>query len=376
MLVVLVRCCTTITAVVALSLFVAACGSGESNGAFPEDQRLSNATYHEEPGSFRAALLSSAWVSAIEVGGTSTFGREIPRIVRMRIDGAGRLPDRDILLQTPPTVALFGGAGEQRMKHALHGLLTILERRDGFIQGVAMANSKPSFEAAALSGIVEKRAIDGDLTAADQRLISSLLSLYARETSAHSLAWYDTRSGWITIGPEIATVVRQHVVAPDDVTAEESIFAAYVLQHELEHAISPSHDEDYARLQWVEEGTADVLALWPGAAAATAEAMGMPYPERYEQRAYATRRGGYPEWTTSLRLLVRAAGIDDSDPKSLKSAISLLQGPELPDVPAEIASAIVAEQGLAPGRSAGLRRRIAALDGDAEATQRLVRDWL
>ena len=165
--------------------------------------------------------------------------------------------------------------------------------------------------------------------------------------------------------------------APKRVTPAKGIFAAHVIRHEFEHAVSPDSDEDYARWQWVEEGGADVFARWPGAAAATAKAMGLPYPKQYERRAYKPKNGGYPEWSETLYLLLRAAGIDTTDPKQLDKASALLQEEAAGDTRLDALSAAIAEeQGLSRARAAKLRRDVRALDGSTSKARRLVGAWI
>lgn len=354
---------------------VAAAGCGGSQVAFPEDERVSNARYYEEPQVYRTALLGDPWLRQVKVG-NSTFGREIPRIVRIDVDGIGPLKDRDITLQTPPTVQLFSGPREQRMKRFMHGALSLLDEHGGHVRGFAIASSRATFEAAAISPIIERNYIDGELSAAERRLLSRLLSGYGQHAARHTLAWYDVRSSWITIGATLGRTIRTFAEDPSKVTPAEGIFTAYVLRHEFEHAVTTPDFEQNEHVSWVEEGAADALAKWPGAAAQTAKALGLPYPEKYERVGYSTRRGGYPEWSDTIVLLLRAAGLDHASPEALSEASELLQSSEPRHVPGVLADAIALEQGLSPARRARLRREITRLGGSEARTRRLVRGWL
>lgn len=366
--------------VVVLAASVAACGG--SDAAFPEDLRGGADTrtnrFREEPAFLRTKLLVDRWVSGLKVGnGRSTFGREVPQIVRIDIDGRGPLAQRDVTLQTQPSVELFSGPGQERMRGALHGALLVLDGRDGFIRGINLSSSAPNYEAAALASIIQEHAIDGDLTPADRATLEPILGEIARQTAAHSFAWYDPRTTWVSLGPDVSRILRRFATSPKRVTRADGIFAAFVIRHEFEHAVSPDSDEDYARWQWVEEGGADVFARWPGAAAATAAAMGLPYPKQYERRGYTSPRGGYPAWSQTLYLLLRAAGVDVTEPKQLDDASALLQEDARGDVRLDnLSRAIAAQQGLAPARARLLRAQVRALEGSPAKARRLVGAWI
>lgn len=359
----------------AAAVLVAACG-GDTGARFPEDDRVVTAArYVEEPHVFREELLADAWVRQIRVG-SSTFGREIPRIVRIEIDGIGPLRERDVALQTQPSVTLFSGPREQRMKQLLEGMLGVLDERGGLVAGIAITTSPASFEAAAIAPFVEDQLVGGDISASDRAFLTEYLSFIARERARHTLAWFYPRSTWMTIGADIGGIIRRHASTPGKVKPDDGIYAAYVLRHEIEHAVTAADFDQNERFDWIEEGGADMLASWPGAAAETAKAMGLPYPKRFETRRFETKRAGYPDWRRAMYLLVQAAGVDVTSAHEFGAASDLLQEQEPRHVPRRLAEAIADEQGLTPQRRARLVRQITELDGDLAATRRLVGAWL
>jgi hypothetical protein len=372
---------TRLTWAVLVALCAALMASCGDSPVFPEDLRKQEGpsnTFREEPAYLRTKLLIDPWVSNIKVGnGRSTFGREVPRIIHIDIDGRGPLAGRDVSLQTGPSVKLFSGPGQERMRHALNGALQIVDRRQGFIRGINMSSSATNYEAAALAGIIEEYAIDGDLSKADRAFLEPIIIEVAHESAEHSYAWYDPRTTWVNFGPDVSNIMRRFATSPKRVTPAQGIFAAHVIRHEFEHSVSPTTDEDYDRFQWVEEGGADVFARWPGASAATAKAMGLPYPKKYEKVGYKPPHGGYPAWADTLFLLLGAAGIDVSDPKQIGAATRLLQDEKLGSVRLDkLARAIAAEQGLAPARARKLRAQVRALNGDPAKARRLLAAWL
>lgn len=364
---------------VALAAALASACGGDTDAQFPEDLRGDiQAQYVEEPNALRANVLVDPWVSQLKVGnGRSTFGREIPRVVRIDIDGTGPLVRRDVTLETAPAVELFSGAGEQRMKRFVHGGMTVLDERNGFIRGMNLSSSANSYEAGAIASIIEEHALDGSVNREERAFLELVISLIARDIAEHSFAWYDTRTTWVNLGPDVSNVLRMHAKTPARVKPARGLFAAHVVLHEFEHAVSPDSMEDYARWQWVEEGTADVFARWPGAAARAAKAMGLPYPKQYERIAYKPKGVGYPEWSETLLVLLRAAGIDVSEPDQLDIASALLQAHNRSDASLDkLSAAIATEQGLSPARAAKLRRDVRALNGNLPRARRIVADWL
>jgi hypothetical protein len=363
---------------VATALVTAGCavpGRGSKLGGAHAGPKVYGPIF-DAPHAYRSQLLVDPWIDRIPVGGTSTFGREIVRQVRIDIDGHGALADREVHLQTPPSVALFGSRGGDRMRTFLHGSLDVLDAREGYIRGMSLTTSKAGYEAAALSGIIEKNVLDGEFTAADRAFVSRMLSRYARETSRHTLAWYDPRTTWVTVGPDVSRIVEVQALQPGRVSPVQGIEAALVLRHEFEHAVTPASDDDYERLKWLEEGLADTLARWPGVAASTARSMGLPYPRRYLDRAYDSRWSVYPAWVATVRLLLQAAAIDTTSPSALGAATRVLQGDDLGAVPARIAARIASKQGLSRRRQLQLQRGIERLGGNRRAALRLGGNYL
>jgi hypothetical protein len=330
----------------------------------------------DEPQQYTSALKVDPWVSQIPVGGHRTFGEEFRGVVRLQVDGNGPLFARDVTLQSPASVALIHGRGQERAEQVVHGMLDLLSTREGFIRGITLSTSQPGYRASALGYIVSQSITDGDLTASDKSFIRSMLAFYASQLSEHTYAWYDPQSTWIYIGPDVSRTIRTFIVSPKRVKPKDGIFAAMVLRHEFEHSVTPWTTDAVDRYRWIEEGTADTIATWPGAAAATARQFGLPYPKRYERLGYSRADAGYPEWVATLRLLLQAASIDVTDPKALPDVQRLLQDGKLEAAPARIAARIAREQGLSPIRQRRLAAQILRIQGNPKAARRLVLPYL
>lgn len=322
---------------------------------------------YEEPDRYRGTALADPWLRDLRVQG-GTVGRRLHAQVRIGIDGTGAIPTREVTLETPAAVTLFADPRRDRAEGVLRGIQVSLEERDGLIRGLAFTDSNGGAQAAAIANISRLHLGDGIEDPAARRLLESIIQDVTRELSDDAYAWYDPRFQDVVLGPEISRGLFTWIRTPAKATPAENIFTAHVLLHELEHAVTP----DEAAPLWVEEGTADVLARWPGASARMARQLGMPYPKRYDRVEYRTGRGGYPEYVDSMRTLLGAAGIAWRDPKQLDEATALLQGRPASLVPAELAARIAKRHRLTGRERARLTRSIVAVDGKPEATRRLV----
>lgn len=342
-----------------------------TSGNFLEDgdNRYAYGPIFEEPNAWRSRTAADRFVRDMRLTGGETFSKLIVRQVRIDIDGTGPIPERAVTLQTAPAVQLFDGPRRDRATEVLHGMQRILEDRGGLVEGISFARTRGGVEAAAISGIVEEYPTTGFTSKADQAIIRYVLRDIATSLASGTYAWYDNRFQQIVFGPEISKGVLRWIEAPDTTTPAQNLFTAYVVRHELEHAVTPRGDS-HGKLDWMEEATADVIARWPGAAAETASELGMTYPKRFDKLAYETDRGGYPAYVKTMRVLVAATGIDPTDPKQLDDVYELLQERELRDVPREIAARIAKRNQLTTAQRNAIERGISRLDGTSVAAAR------
>ncbi len=344
-----------------------------SSGNFLEDGdgRYSYGPIFEDPDAYRKATLADPFIRDMKVTG-GTFGSTITKQVRIDIDGSGPIPTRDVTLQTQPAVRLFSGPRRERALDVLHGVQRILEEEGALLEGISIARTRGGIEAAAISGVIEEFPTDGYYnTPAEKKMVTDVLSAISEDLAGGAYAWYDSRIQQIVFGPVISKGLHTWIETPKRATPAENLFTAYVVRHELEHAITPG-DDDAATYTWLEEGTADTIARWPGVAAATARELGMPYPKRYDKVEYKTDRGGYPDYVDSLRILLGAAGVQWKDPKQLDEAQELLQKRELRDVPAELATRIAKRHRLTAVQRIKLERGIRNMSGSPSEARRLV----
>lgn len=365
---------------VVLLLLAAACSGAYAmladtdgtSGNFLEDgSARHHGPIYEEPDGYRRTLLADRWVRSIKVPG-GTFGSTITRQVRIGIDGRGPVPMREVTLETRPAVVLFAGPRRERAEHVLRGIQDVLDERGGLVRGISLAQSPGEAQAAAIASVIRLRDVDSFEDPRDRAILTRLLADIGADQSEHAFAWYNGRFQDIVLGPEVSRGLLTWIRTPGKATKQDNIFTAFVLRHELEHAVTPIGDRDYQQLQWLEEGTADTMARWPGAAAETARMLGMPYPARYDRLQFATARGGYPQWTDTIRVLLGAAGVDWKAPGQFEAASELLQSRDSMQTPALLAERIAKRKRMGVDGQARIERGIRGLNGDVRAARRLV----
>lgn len=354
-------------------VYALASNTDGSSGNFLEDGREGwhYGAIYEQPGATRQLVDVDRWLRDLPVRG-GTYGRTLPAQARITFDGSGPIPSRDVTLESAAAVDLFEGERRERAEDVLRGVQRILEERDGLIRGLVLTKSYGGAEAAAISNVVRLHVADGIDDPAERRLVSTLIQEVSSELAGETWAWYSFRFQEIVLGPEISRGLERWIRTPDASTPEQNIFTAHVLRHEIEHAVSPATQLDSDQLQWIEEGSADVLARWPGAAAATARELGMTYPKRYERMAYEPTRSGYPTWVATMRVLLGACGIDVQDPAAIDDAARLLQDGDVTGVPERIAERIATRNRLTEREERRLAAGIRGLDGDTRAARRIV----
>lgn len=360
---------------IVLVLLAAACGGAYAlladtdgtSGNFMEDAGThAYGPIYEEPDRYRGSVLDP-WLRDLPIEG-GTVGRRLNAQVRISIDGNGAIPSREVTLETPAAVTLFAGPRRDRAEGVLRGIQVALEERDGLVKGIALTDSRGGAQAAAVASIAQLHLEDQIDDRATRQLVKSIISDVTAELSNDAFAWYNLRFQDVILGPEISAGLSTWIRTPAKAKPADNMFTAYVLLHELEHAVTPDDEGN----EWIEEGTADVLARWPGASARMARQLGMPYPKRYDRVEYRTDLGGYPAHVESMRVLLDAAGISWRDPKQLDDATELLQGSPASFVPGELAARIGKRNRLTPRERARLARSIVAVDGRPAAARRLV----
>lgn len=334
-----------------------------------------------QPDRYERKLLKEPWVRRIDIGG-ATFGATLPKQARFSIEGSGSMTARQVTADTTRSTSLLSSGPQQRTTQFLHGMQRTMEQRKAYVKGFSLSSDERGFTANWLVVFVEAGMFNSAQSPRQQRQLTQLVLQYAKTWMPDTLAWYQFNSHWIVLGPEQSKVLERHVRTPQKVTPRQGLRVAYILRHEIEHSVS-AHDgayetsfANYKRIQWMEEGTADVLARWPGESARMAEALGLPYPERAKSVAYdriEPNASGYDRWVTAMRELLEVAGVRPERASDFRAADRLLQHGRIEQTPERVTAAIVREHRLQKRMAPRIAARIRALDGSPTRVRALAR---
>lgn len=280
------------------------------------------------------ALLGDAAVLGVRLG-HATLGQTLPETIRFRFTGTGALADRTVVAESDAAAKLLAGAGGSAVADALKGALQVLGARGQAVTltGLSMARSTDGFYANLLVTDAEGRLAAGERVGAREVQRTQLELAESGIDQAYGV--YDG-AGWMHLDPSTTKEFEQLIAAGPGAAARPGELIP-TLQHELEHAVTPSSDADYRRVPWLEEATAETLTQWAGATAEMSEGM------RLKQVSSGVI--AYEPQVRELQGWLARAGLDPTDASKLGAARDLLQDGPLGKVPGALAAAIAAREG-------------------------------
>lgn len=278
--------------------------------------------------------------------GHATLGQALADAIRFRFTGTGELSDRTIVPESDAASRLLSGANGAAVADALKGALSVLGARHQAttLAGITMSTSTDAFYANLLVTDAEGRLAAGEkLTARDvartqKQLVGSGID--------QAYGVYDG-AGWMHLDPQTSREFAELVAAGPGAPPRQGELIT-TLQHELEHAVTPSSEADFAKVPWLEEATAETLTQWAGA---TAEMAGGMHLSQVSSGVIA-----YEPQVRELQGWLVRAGLDPKDPAQLGAVRDLLQGRSLGQVPRAIADGVIAHEG--PGDAAALALQV------------------
>lgn len=175
----------------------------------------------------------------------------------------------------------------------------------------------------------------------------------------------------LEVAPDVTHILRGHWEGARPLQAEEAAYLGVTASRELQRAVTPLEpDATHPQLQWIEDGTAWMLGMWPSAASRTIAALGVKADGKEVEKIVDTwRRNMFAVEPKaegpirSLTALLGAAGIAGSDEDARAAAYQVLQGTPLDGVPAGIAQSIVSTNRLPADKADYLAGRIAETGG-------------
>lgn len=195
-------------------------------------------------------------------------------------------------------------------------------------------------------------------------------------------------TGWLDVGPKVSSKITGIINQGASGVAHSDLDeVAIVLTHELQHAATPPGPKLKPHHVWLEEGVAETLAWWPGAARSTLLNITATVPKSWRDPDVFTAEphtlpsAEYQAGHKSVQGLLGLAGIrpyrDDgsTDPASLSAARTVLQADHIERVPRNLARQMVKQHKLDPNLIDTLATKITAVNGRPEAVSSL-EQWI
>jgi hypothetical protein len=330
-------------------------------------------------------FLRTPWIADVSLG-HGTVKDVLPRQVQIGFEGTGRMRDRKIVPYTPAAHELLYGHDGPKARHALRGMLGLLDGTEGAnnLRGISLADSAEGYVANRMMSMTEAGFLpesnSASIAAGKQQPFFSAFQKVA-DTSDKVGA---TNFGVLDMGPDMSRTFRDLIhYGPEQVGNQAVQQFGRQVAHELTHNVTPApakFNDD--RLDWMEEGAAEALSYMPGTATRTLRALGVPAKRRDELDPYTADNDRvasdtYRMYRRSIGSLLDLAGVrtfqdnGDVDSRGLQRAQQLLQGESMEQVPKNLARAIVKEHHLRPEDVEPLAQMIADTRGNSENVEAL-----
>jgi hypothetical protein len=242
-----------------------------------------------------------------------------------------------------------------------NGLGELTKARNTSFDGVKLASDAPGWIANRTSTDIDKHPEVFDSIDLEQAYKVGESWTKQAEDELHRGMHARATGGTLDLGPELTRTLQKHWSGKEPLTDDEAALAGVSVAREVERVTSPvAPGEDLGPRQWLEDATVEALALWPGAASATAKAMGMQFDEAAVEKIVAPARqdalAGGP--VKALAGVLGLAGLDPNAADQRGKAVQLLQGAALDAVPLSLGEAVAAYQKLPEDKAEWIATRI------------------
>ncbi len=174
----------------------------------------------------------------------------------------------------------------------------------------------------------------------------------------------------LEVAPDVTRLFQKHWEGGELSTGDVA-YLGVTASRELQRSVTPLEpDATHPQLQWIEDSSAWLLGMWPGAASRTAAALGLKADGKEVEKIVDAWRGDMQavepkvvQPLQSLTALLGAAGISGSDEAAGAAAFQVLQSTPLEGVPAGIAQSLVGHNKLPADKSDYLASRIVETTG-------------
>lgn len=385
---------------------------------------------------------NTPWIRNTKVG-DSTFGQVADRALQFAFEGNGPIADHTIVPQTAAAARALEGKQGPALEQALRGIAATVSGHESntSFKGISLARGYRDFQVNSAISYLEPGKFMPMLSDAfstkptKQSKLAVKDALKNGDQVAHMAV--AQAPGWVNLGPFASRqVMRLAGEANSTKDAKLGTWLASIGAHEPLHTVTPpglkdlvkkeylqwptptelekkSQENPFAAMKpinWLEEGTADTLALWPGRIQQVGARMGvptlstLPEPEMPDEKlmsmivGFTQRKGrllpeertfldtwakekfnatpksdldrvqllgmtmtggkNYPVHIDAMQRLLKLANIDPEKPQDYAAAESLLQGAPITRIPGRIADAIIKNNNLDPAIREQVRVKI------------------
>lgn len=368
-------------------------------------------------------LQSVPELAAIDVDGAK-LGDLAGRMLQFAVVGDGPFAGRQFVPQTSMAAAYLSGPHGAAVEHALRGMLASADdvQLPTAIAGITLSATIADYTVNSAMSALDGGDMPNHEVPPGPALPETVAAAvqYGKVVAANSLA--QAAGPWVNLGPtvthELERLSGTSSTSPFDQLMGTTV--ATVAAHELGHRVTPPMREEFfvqgpdgtdtlTAENWLEEGTAQVLATWGSRTERVAHSMGMPFgsaalppvepsvnallasgehwlgqpmtpgaraalddfntrvgapkavddTERIDFFNLATAGGAlYPSHAALLTELLGYAGLDTTDDSQFDAGLRLLQDGTLKQAPERIAAAILEHRGIDGSREAELAELI------------------
>lgn len=328
-------------------------------------------------------FMNTPWIANEPVGATPV--RDIvPKQVQVAFEGTGRMSERNLVPMTPAATDLLNGPHRDAAQQFFRGVLGQLDGLEGVtkLDGMSLSTDHNAFATNLMMSNIDNGFFRDTISTGQVKEFLGDFQMAADQVTGMRAQ----NSGWLDVGPRVSGQVMDLIKYGPRAGREAMDEAGLVLTHEIQHSITPIKPNVDQKLLWLEEGSAEALAWWPGATKNLLNDAGVPTAPGYEISPHTAPRNiqaspKYRNYHTAVLKLLDLAGAPMFDAAGnisqdgTQKARQILQGENLEQVPKNLAHAIGNNQGMAPGDVDALTALIADSGGERtniEAIQQLV----
>ncbi len=280
---------------------------------------------------------------------------------------------------TPAAHELLYGPNREAAMRFFSGVIDAASAAGGTLRGMSLSDSDAGFATNAMASMIEAGYIPDSVRSGQRKQ-------FLRDFQGVADATRGARAqntGWMDLGPKVsqhALSLINHGSRGTSTDAQTEL--GLVVTHEIQHAVTPPGPDIRDTHVWLEEGIAETLTWWPGAARDTMRRIGAtrldhdpdPFTVTPEMLPSNEYRMHHRRVVQLLGMAGIVASADDGSPTpdGLQRARTLLQSSHVSGVPRDLARAIARHQQIDTRHVPEIARRIEVLGATGDDARSVI----